>query len=94
MQLIIDHKVDCSVLTASKSNLLHILFSVFESAGNLIEAACLAKELIKRGVNPNLVDDEGKTPLHVAVKKYQTEAIKFAISFNLDQTNLATFNFN
>jgi len=31
------------------------------------------------GLDPNLVDKEGKAPLHVAIKKSQINALKFAI---------------
>jgi len=39
--------------------------------GNLNFAAELGKKLLDSNVDPNLVDKEGKAPLHVAIKKEQ-----------------------
>ena len=45
----------------------------------------LAELLIKCKVNLNLVDKDGKSPLMVAIKKSQIEAIKFAHQHNINR---------
>ena len=63
---LIEHGADCSMLNHNASNLMHILFSNFD--GDLVNAPALADALLPH-VDPNLVDREGKSPLHVAIKK-------------------------
>ena len=43
--------------------------------------------IIDKKVDPNHIDKDGKAPLHVAIKKTQTEALLFA-------KNLGLFDFN
>ena len=46
--------------------------------GNSQQAAILGAKLLDR-IDPNLIDKEGKSPLHVAIKKEQLHALKFAL---------------
>jgi ankyrin repeat protein len=62
------------------SNAMHILFANFSS--DATNAAILATQLIASGADINLVDTNGFTPLHVAIKKDQQPALDFAFSFN------------
>jgi len=39
--------------------------------------------LISKGVELNFVDNNGFSPIHVAIKKEQIEAIRFAIEHNI-----------
>ena len=75
------HEADPTVLNSNNSNLLHILFANFSH--DLKYAPKLADLLISRKVNLNLVDKDGKSPLLVAIKKSQLEAIKFAHQHNI-----------
>jgi ankyrin repeat protein len=59
---------DCLQLNQNQSNLLHILFANYEG-GDLFSAGLMAEALCTKGVDPNLIDLEGKSPLHVAVRK-------------------------
>jgi len=52
---------------------MHILMANFN--GDLKNAAILANYLIDNNLEVNLIDSEGKSPLHVAVKKQQIEAL-------------------
>lgn len=55
-------------------------------AGNPNQAAILGTKLLDK-INPDLIDKEGKSPLHVAIKKEQFLALKFALQtgkFNLN----------
>jgi ankyrin repeat protein len=49
----------------------------------LEHAPKLAELLIKRRVNLNLVDKDGKSPLLVSIKKSQIEAIEYAHQHNI-----------
>ena len=54
--------------------------------GDSQQAAILGSKLLEK-IDPNLIDKEGKSPLHVAIKKEQLLALKFALQtnkFNLD----------
>lgn len=54
--------------------------------GDPQQAAVLGTKLLEN-LDPNLVDKEGKSPLHVAIKKEQIAAFKFALQtkkFNLN----------
>jgi len=46
-------------------------------------AGQLASLLLARKVNLNLIDKDGKSPVLVAIKKSQIEALKFAHEFNI-----------
>jgi len=39
-------------------------------------------KIIKKGVNINLVDNNGLTPILVAIKKSQLKALDFALEYN------------
>jgi ankyrin repeat protein len=38
-------------------------------SGDLAHAPLLANELLERNVQANLIDRDGKSPIHVAIKK-------------------------
>lgn len=63
-------------MTTSNCNLLHILFANFH--GDPHNAPALAELLLAHKVDPNLLDKNGKTPLHSALKQEQLSAIGFA----------------
>jgi ankyrin repeat protein len=54
-----------------------VLFACFDTCPE--EAELLACQILGEGVNPNHFDLEGKTPIHVAVKKKQLKALEFGI---------------
>ena len=60
---------------------MHILFANYQYEATGV-AQSLAFRLIKKNINVNLVDNNGLTPLHVAIKKNQLKAIEFACSHN------------
>lgn len=68
------------MLNSNNSNLLHILFANYNH--NLVHGPLLANLLLDRKVNLNLIDKDGKSPLLVAIKKSQLQAIEFAHSHN------------
>jgi ankyrin repeat protein len=55
---------------------MHILFANFSFDEENAEA--LALKLINSNINLNLIDNNGLTPIHVAIKKNQTRALEFA----------------
>ena len=56
--------------------------------GNPEKAALLGSKLLEVDVDPNLVDKEGKSPLHVAIKKEQILALRFALETNRFNLNV------
>ena len=81
IELIEKFGADPTVLNSNNSNLLHILFANFNH--DLRHAIELAELLIARKVNLNLIDKDGKSPVLVAIKKSQIEALQFAHKHNL-----------
>jgi len=68
LQLIENKKVNPGILNPNGSNSMHILFANFQfDATGFSES--LGRRLIIKGVDINLVDNNGLTPLHVAIKK-------------------------
>lgn len=74
-------KVNPHILNPNGSNALHILFANYQF-DDQASAEGLALRIIKKNVNLNLVDNNGLTPLHVAIKKSQVKAIQFAMNHN------------
>jgi len=68
-------------LNPNGSNTLHILFANF-SFGEDGESQLLADALIGRGIDLNLIDNNGLSPVHVAIKKGQLSALKYAVAHN------------
>ncbi len=58
------------------------------------KAKTLALNLINKGVDINLMDNNGLTPLLVAIKKSQLKALEFALQYNLKNPKTHQFNFN
>jgi ankyrin repeat protein len=69
------------ILNLNQSNLLHILFAHFGQ--NPKHAPQLADLLIARNIDINHVDRDGKSPLHLALKKFQIDALKYCHEYNL-----------
>lgn len=67
----------------------HILFSIFSKDEK--EAELIAEMLLNFGVDPNLKNKEIYTALHIAIKKNQIKALKFAINYN-KQNEIFEFN--
>jgi ankyrin repeat protein len=59
---------------------LHITFSIFSKEPVLATSICV--NLLSFGADPNVHNKDLWTPLHIAVKKNQKEALKFALSYN------------
>ena len=54
---------------------------------NPSEFAELAICMIRLGADPNALNNQDLTPLHLAIKSFQNKALKFALDFNLYQIN-------
>ena len=91
MSLIEEKVANPHILNPNGSNVMHILFANFMY--NEVEAEKLAMKLIEVKVNINLVDNNGLTPIHVAIKKSQRKALEFALRFNQNGKTQG-FNFN
>ena len=57
---------------------MHILMANFN--GDLKKSGLLTEILIRNGIDCNSLDSDGKSPIHVAIKKRQLEALLFANS--------------
>jgi ankyrin repeat protein len=75
-------KVNVHSLNPNGSNCMHILFANF-SFGEGNDSERLANSLISHGIDMNLVDNNGLSPIHVAIKKNQLDALKYASKFNM-----------
>lgn len=73
MRVLDTTKCNPHILNPNGSNSMHILFANFENDPNL--AAQLGTKLIQHGINLNLIDNNGLSPLHVAIKKNQVVAL-------------------
>ena len=71
--LILDKGANPHILNPNGSNSMHILFAnyMFDE----VKAKALALNIINKGVNINLMDNNGLTPLLVAIKKSQLKAL-------------------
>ena len=74
MQLIEARNVNPHTLNPNGSNAMHILFANFQYDSTGISES-LALRMIRKNVNINLVDNNGLTPIHVAIKKNQVKAL-------------------
>ena len=81
IDLIQKYGADPTVLNNNNSNLLHILFANFSHDAK--NAPKLADLLIESNVSLNLVDKDGKSPLHVALKKNQLQALQYVHDYNI-----------
>lgn len=73
---------------------LHLVFSIFSK--DKLAASLIAEQLIKAGSDPNIHNSESWSPLHLAVRKGQSSALKWALQFNqkYQKSNLQLFDFN
>jgi ankyrin repeat protein len=81
MEVLKGDKVNVHSLNPNGSNCLHILFANY-SFGEGEESKQLANALIAHGIDMNLVDNNGLSPIHVAIKKNQIEALRYAVNYN------------
>ena len=81
IELIQKYGADPAVLNNNNSNLLHILFANFSH--DPVNAPNLADLLVNHKVSLNLIDKDGKSPLHVAIKKQQIQALQYIHDFNI-----------
>lgn len=95
LQLIETKQVNHHVLNPNGSNALHILFANYQFDSQGISES-LANKLVRKGINLNLVDANGLTPIHVAIKKNQLKALEFALNHNVfsKQSTFPKFDFN
>lgn len=70
---------------------MHIILSIFSK--DELKAKQIANLLLSHGINPNEKNKAGFTPIHLAAKKNQFNAIQFAIDYN-NRTKSNKFNFN
>ena len=71
---------------------MHILFANFDS--DPASATSLGNKLIDLNINLNLIDNNGLSPLHVAIKKNQIVALKYAMKHNINGSPITRFDFN
>ena len=83
IDLISKYGADPTVLNNNNSNLLHILFANFSHDAR--HAPELADLLVASNVSLNLVDKDGKSPLHVALKKQQLQALQYIHEHNISK---------
>jgi hypothetical protein len=80
-KLIERYGANAGSLNGNGSNIAHILFANFSQ--NTATAKQLASKFHEFKVDVNLVDNNGLAPIHVAVKKFQLEALEHAHFLNL-----------
>lgn len=74
---------------------MHILFANYQQGEANNYSQQIAKKLIQKHVDINHVDNNGLSPLHVAIKKSQIKAIEFAKFHNQSASEGENkFNFN
>jgi len=71
------------ILNPNGSNALHILFANFQFGDDFSEL--LSRRLISLNLDLNLIDNNGLSPIHVAIKKNQISALEFAVKFNQER---------
>ena len=67
MRVLAENHANPHIINPNGSNAMHILFANFQFDEDNAEA--LALKLIHNQINLNLIDSNGLTPLHVAIKK-------------------------
>ena len=61
-------------------NALHYLLSNFNSDPE--NCGKLMNSLLKKGIEVNLLNKQQMSPIHLAVKGFQSKALKYAIQYN------------
>jgi len=75
LQLLLDRKADIDIQDKKKNTLLHLLPATKKGID-------VMRMLLSKGANPNIVNDKGKTPLDVALKKGYTYNINIDLLLN------------
>lgn len=82
--------VDPKVMNTIGANCVHLLFVKYDK--DSILAYEILKKLIAKGVNVNLVDQIGGSPVHIALRKNQYQAISDCISLNKQSATRCLFD--
>ncbi|CDW80864.1 leucine rich repeat family protein [Stylonychia lemnae] len=77
--------LDINVRNEEGNNAMHFLFMNFSINTN--QSILIAEELIKKGINPNALNKNDLSPLHLAILGSNYEAIEFALYMNKKQRN-------
>ncbi|KAL4479491.1 hypothetical protein ABPG72_011813 [Tetrahymena utriculariae] len=83
---LIDRGANINHLDKEKNSCMHILFKVFEN--NPKEAARIGDLLLENFADPNILNQNKWSPLHIAAKKGYLSAIQYAFSYNKIQVSL------
>ncbi|KAL4442297.1 hypothetical protein ABPG74_005638 [Tetrahymena malaccensis] len=83
---LIDRGANINHLDKEKNSCMHILFKVFEN--NPKEAAKIGDLLLENFADPNILNQNKWSPLHIAAKKGYLQAIQYAFSYNKMQAQL------
>ena len=83
--------IDPCIKSQIDANLIHLLFVKFDK--DLKLANEILKQSIELGVDVNHVDTLNATPIHVAMRKRQIQAVEAAIRIN-KESKKPVFNFN
>ena len=73
-------KIQPNLGDIERNTCLHIIFMIFSK--NVSSSFRICEILLKAGAEPNIKNKDRYTPLHLAVKKNQKEAVTFAILYN------------
>ncbi|EAS03912.2 ankyrin repeat protein (macronuclear) [Tetrahymena thermophila SB210] len=83
---LIDRGANINHLDKEKNSCMHILFKVFEN--NPKEAARIGDLLLENFADPNILNQNKWSPLHIAAKKGYLLAIQYAFNYNKMQALL------
>lgn len=79
-KLLQTNKANPHITNPNGSNALHILFANYQFDTDFAES--LGLSLLALRINLNLIDNNGLSPIHVAIKKNQQKALVFAENHN------------
>ena len=87
---LLKHKADPNGTDPEGQTSLHCLMAIYSLNSEIASNIC--KILIEFGANPNKKNKNGWTPLHIAVRREQEEAINWIISYNSVNKNQFKIN--
>ena len=92
--MMIKRGAEVNVVDSDGNTPLHFIMNVFSK--NETKYRAIAESLVMSGAKPNSKNKELWMPLHIAAKKGQIEAIRWAKMVNeiLKELNMETFDFN